>query len=135
MTGEDLGYRPDPVQKATFEYSPLGQVFNKGLDFNAHQEGLLKRLKKIEGQNEQQSDLIKNQGDRQLDLIGKTSLSRTKSIGFQNEGLINLEKQLRNKEKDSRNKSKSKDEEEKKLFFLIQQQITHHLNLVMIYGL
>ena len=117
MTGEDLGYRPDPVQKAKFEYSPLGQVFNKGLDFKARQEGLLKRLKKIEGQNEQQSDLIKNQGDRQLDLIGKTSLSRTKSIGFQNEGLINLEKQLRNKEKDSRNKSKSKDEEEKKIFF------------------
>ena len=24
LTGEDLGYRPDPVQKAKFEYSPLG---------------------------------------------------------------------------------------------------------------
>ena len=34
LTGEDLGYRPDPVQKAKFEYSPLGQVFNKGLDSN-----------------------------------------------------------------------------------------------------
>ena len=32
LTGEDLGYRPDPVQKAKFEYDPLGQVFNKGLD-------------------------------------------------------------------------------------------------------
>ena len=31
LTGEDLGYRPDLVQKAKFEYSPLGQVFNKGL--------------------------------------------------------------------------------------------------------
>ena len=31
LTGEDLGYRPDPVQKAKFEYIPLGQVFNKGL--------------------------------------------------------------------------------------------------------
>ena len=30
LTAEDLGYRPDPVQKAKFEYSPLGQVFNKG---------------------------------------------------------------------------------------------------------
>ena len=29
LTSEDLGYRPDPVQKAKFEYSPLGQVFNK----------------------------------------------------------------------------------------------------------
>ena len=34
LTGEDLGYRPDVVQKAKFEYSPLGQVFNKGLDVN-----------------------------------------------------------------------------------------------------
>ena len=24
LTGEDLGYRPDPVQKSKFEYSPLG---------------------------------------------------------------------------------------------------------------
>ena len=29
---EDLGYKPDVVQKAKFEYRPLGQVFNKGLD-------------------------------------------------------------------------------------------------------
>ena len=34
LTGENLGYRPDVVQKAKFEYSPLGQVFNKGLDVN-----------------------------------------------------------------------------------------------------
>ena len=34
LTGEDLGYRPDPVQKAKFEYSPLGEIFNKGLDPN-----------------------------------------------------------------------------------------------------
>ena len=29
LTGEDLGYKPDVVQNAKFEYSPLGQVFNK----------------------------------------------------------------------------------------------------------
>ena len=28
LTGEDLGYRPDPIQIAKFEYSPLGQVLN-----------------------------------------------------------------------------------------------------------
>ena len=32
LTGEDLGYKPDLVQKVKFEYSPLGQVFNKGLN-------------------------------------------------------------------------------------------------------
>ena len=30
LTGEDLGYKQDVVQKANFEYSPLGQVFNIG---------------------------------------------------------------------------------------------------------
>ena len=47
LTSENLGYRSDAVQKAKFEYSPLGQVFNKGLYSSEKQEGLLKRLKKI----------------------------------------------------------------------------------------
>ena len=44
LTGEDLGYKPDVVQKVKFEFSPLGQVFNKGLDTSKKQVGLLKRL-------------------------------------------------------------------------------------------
>ena len=48
LTGKELQYKPDPLQKAKFEYSPLGQVFNKGLDSNEIQEVLLKRLKNIE---------------------------------------------------------------------------------------
>ena len=48
LTGKDLQYKPDPIQKAKFEYSPLGQVFNKGLDSSERQEGLLKRLKNLE---------------------------------------------------------------------------------------
>ena len=48
LTGEDLGHKPDVVQKAKFEYSPLGQVFNKGLEKDEKQEVLLKRLKNIE---------------------------------------------------------------------------------------
>ena len=79
LTGEDLGYRPDPVQKAKFEYSPLGQVFNKRLDFNEKQEGLLKRLKNVEDKTDNQLDLIRDQGDRQLDLIGNFNTS-TKNI-------------------------------------------------------
>ena len=45
LTGEDLGYKPGVVEKAKFEYSPLGKVFNKGLDESQKKEGLLKRLK------------------------------------------------------------------------------------------
>ena len=51
LTGQDLGYKPNVVQKAKFEYSPLGQVFNKGLDTSDKKEGLLKRLKNIENQS------------------------------------------------------------------------------------
>ena len=32
LTGEDLGYKPGVAEKAKFEYSPLGKVFNKGSD-------------------------------------------------------------------------------------------------------
>ena len=31
LTKKDLNYKQDPLQKAKFEYSPLSQVFNKGL--------------------------------------------------------------------------------------------------------
>ena len=29
LTAEDLGYKPDVIQRANFEYSPLGEAFNK----------------------------------------------------------------------------------------------------------
>ena len=69
LTGEDLGYKPDVVQKAEFEYSPLGQVFNKGLEKDEKQLGLLKRLKNIDDKSDNQ---LKENKDSQL---------RIKSIG------------------------------------------------------
>ena len=54
LSGEDSGYKPDVVQKAKFEYSPLGEVFNKGLDVDDKKEGLLKRLKNIEDKTDKQ---------------------------------------------------------------------------------
>ena len=32
LTGKDLGYKPNVVQKIEFEYSSLVKVFHKGLD-------------------------------------------------------------------------------------------------------
>ena len=69
MTGEDLGYKPDVIQKTKFEYSPLGIVFNKGLDESDKKEGLLKRLKNIEDKNKDQLDATRDQGEKQLDAI------------------------------------------------------------------
>ena len=39
LTGEDLWYKPDVVQKARSEYSPLGKVFDKGLDESEKKRG------------------------------------------------------------------------------------------------
>ena len=65
LTVEDLGYRPNPVQKAKFEYSSLGQVFNKELDFNEKNQGLLKRLKNIEDKTNTLLRAIEGQKDVQ----------------------------------------------------------------------
>ena len=44
LTGEDLGLKPNTIEKAKFEYSPLGKFFNEGLDKD-DKKGLFKRLK------------------------------------------------------------------------------------------
>ena len=48
LTGEDLSLRPNTIEQARFKYSPLGKIFNKGLDKDDKKEGLFKRLKNIE---------------------------------------------------------------------------------------
>ena len=54
LTSEDLGLKPSAVEQAKFDYSPLGKIFNKGLDTDEDKkEGLLKRLKNIEDKNEE----------------------------------------------------------------------------------
>ena len=43
LTGEDLGLKPSTIEKTKFDYSPLGKIFNKGLDKDEDKkEGLLK---------------------------------------------------------------------------------------------
>ena len=83
LTGEDLGYKPDAIQKAKFEYFPLGKVFNKGLDESDKKDRLLKRLKNVESKKEQQLEAIKDQGERQLEAISSydaTSKSQENKI-------------------------------------------------------
>ena len=59
LTGEDLDLKPSTVKQTRFEYSPLGNIFKKGLKEKDKKEGLLKRLKNIEDKNEQQLKAIK----------------------------------------------------------------------------
>ena len=60
LTGEDLGLKPSTVEQAKFEYSPLGKIFNKGLSEDDKEEGLLKKLRNIEGKNEAQLQAIED---------------------------------------------------------------------------
>ena len=60
LTGEDLGLKPSTVEQAKFEYSPLGKIFNKGLSEDDKEEGLLKKLKNIEGKNEAELQAIED---------------------------------------------------------------------------
>ena len=56
-----LHYKPSTVAQAKFDYSPLGKFFNKGLKEEDKKEELLKRLKNIEGKNEEQLKTIEDQ--------------------------------------------------------------------------
>ena len=60
LTKKDLGYKPDALEQAKFEYSLLGKVFTDGLDKSNRKEGLLKRFKNIEGRSINQLLIIKN---------------------------------------------------------------------------
>ena len=65
LTGEDLGLKPSTIEKAKFEYSPLGKIFNKGLSEDDQKGELFKRLKniesKIKSENKKESELTKNE--------------------------------------------------------------------------
>ena len=49
LTGEDLALKRSTVERAKFEYSPLGKIFTKGLIEYDKNEGLFKRLKNSKG--------------------------------------------------------------------------------------
>ena len=78
LAGEDLGLKPSTVEQAKFEYSPLGKIFNKGLDKDDKKEGLFKRLKNIEDKNKEQLKAIEDHGKKQLDTDSKS----LKSISY-----------------------------------------------------
>ena len=64
MTSGDIGYQPKVLEQKKFDYSPLGKIFNKGLDKDDKEERLFKRLKNIEGKNKELLDEIKDQKQR-----------------------------------------------------------------------
>ena len=80
LTGEDLGLKPSTIEQAKFEYSPLGKIFNKGLDKNDKKEGLFKRLEHIEGkiksENKKESEPIKNEEQSEVLKVESTVVDK-----------------------------------------------------------
>ena len=77
LTGENMGFKPSTVKQANFEYSPFGNMFNKGLDKDDQKEGLFKRLENIHDNNQEQLQAIKYQGGKQLKELTKIGRSKT----------------------------------------------------------
>ena len=71
LNGEDLEYKPNALEQANFEYSPLGKVFDKGLDKEDKKGEILKRLKNIEKKNEKRLKMIDN---KQINELGIKSV-------------------------------------------------------------
>ena len=103
LTGEDLGLKPSTAEQAKFEYSPLGTIFNKGLNKDDKKEVLFKRLENIKTKNEGQLQEIKDQGEKQLKEFKNIGKSKTlKTIGEISKKMmkqinycLNLRKQMR----------------------------------------
>ena len=83
LTGEDLGLKPNTIEQARFEYSPLGKIFNKGLDKDDKKEGLFKRLENIKDKNEEQLKVLKDQLEKQP-IISKVKNPNFNNVSFRN---------------------------------------------------
>ena len=80
LTGEDLDLKPSTVAQAKFEYSPLGKIFNKGLNEDDKKEGPFKRIKNNENKYEDQLKAIEDQGKKQLEQLKNIHKSKTREI-------------------------------------------------------
>ena len=77
LTGEDLSLTPSTGEQAKFEFSPLGKIFNKGLDKDDKKEGLLKRLKNIEDKSGEQLQVIKDQEEKPFEDLKNIGKNKT----------------------------------------------------------
>ena len=91
---EDLDLKPSTIEQARLEYSPLGKIFNKGLDKDDKKEGLFKRLENIIDKNEEQLQAIKDQREKQLKELKNIDNNKTlimKQINY----CLNLKKSIK----------------------------------------
>ena len=83
LSFEDLGLKPNAIEQAKFEYSPLGKVFTQRFDKNDQKERLFRRLKNIEGKNKEQLNVLKDQLEKQP-IISKVKNPNFNNVSFRN---------------------------------------------------
>ena len=85
LTKQDLKYKPDALEQAKFTYSPLGKVFNDGLNKkdNTEKVGILRRLKNIED-NLNSNDNNDN-GNRKVGILQIIKYINDKGIKISND--------------------------------------------------
>ena len=54
------------IEQTKFKCFPLGKIFNKALSESGKKEGLLKKLKNIEGENEQQLKTVESKEGKKI---------------------------------------------------------------------
>ena len=82
LTGEDLNYKLSTVEQAIFDYSPLKTFFNNVLKEEDKKVGLLKRLKNIEDNSEDQLKVIGDKTDinSKIDLFDENLTSEAVAL-------------------------------------------------------
>ena len=117
LIGEDLGLKPSTIEQTRFEYSPLGKIFNKGLDKDDKKEGLFKRLKNIENA---QKNLIRDDDNESIyytprsefdDKDDKDKKQQTNNIDTKPPNVFNYLKSLSPEAKDLMDEIKDNDDD------------------------
>ena len=80
LTGEDLGYKSEVVEKAKLEYSPLGKVFNKWLEKEDKKERLLKRLNNVEDINKKHLEKQLKPIENEIDIANKKAFKKLRVL-------------------------------------------------------
>ena len=112
-----MGLKPSTVEQAKFEYSPLGKIFNKGLDKDNQKEGLFKRLKNIENA---QKNKINSKNNKDKDKKKKNNID-TKPLN-----VFDYLKSLSQKTKDLMDEIKDADDiDNNKLLFIGNNKEKH----------
>ena len=103
LTKQDLKYKPDTLQQAKFAYSPLGKIFNDGINKKDKTKnvGILQRLKNIED-NLNSNDDDNDNGNRKVGIFQIIKDIKDKGIKISNDDKAIRE--IREHIKNSRNK-------------------------------